>query len=411
MKIHEPALFKAHLFLALGLYLSLLMFVWVLLTGRDTGLEASVSGNIIKQVSGIILLVMSLFFIVFSKRISAREVLISGWPVWLLLLYLAASIIWSYEPNISLRRIIALFSMALTCCVLVRVYSARSLLTLIAQTIVFVAFIGLCYALVSDKTLTFGLSDRVVGFKGIFSDKNSAARVYAYGLLLLIGLGKYKTKSDIVCIAFLSLAIALSQSATAVVMVALGTSLMFLFRAFNGKQVQHNVLRFLVLIVLLVVAAFIIAEAYEFILSVLGRDPTLTNRSIIWSLIDPLIQNELILGYGYGAFWVSDAALPFLDRWGFIGNAHSGYREIMLHGGLVGIGLLLTLIFFQLTKAAKLYVSATFTNLSSLLLMMVIVQVVVNYIAYVIINHNSFDMFLYLIVYFIIANQHKGKAI
>ncbi|MFC4701983.1 O-antigen ligase family protein [Glaciecola siphonariae] len=407
MKIAKEDFYKITLLMAVGFYLSIVGFGADLLFNIESGIESSRSGNRINQVLGLAIFFAGLFILFKIQKVSVSEIAKMAWPLWALLVLFSFSITWSYTPNISVRRVIALITMVFTCLALVKMYTPTSLLNVIANAIVLTVVLGLITTVLSGQGLSFGLSDRSLGFRGIFGDKNGAARVYTYGLLLFIGLGRYQKKRDLVCLSLLVFAVLVSQSATAVVMAVMGTGLIVLFNTFKGKAIKQNLLRFIVLMALLLLGSYIANIAYEFILSALGRDPTLTNRAIIWELIDPLIVEELLLGYGYGAFWLSEGAIPFIERWGFIGNAHSGYREIMLHSGIVGLGALLFLLAFQLVNAIKLYIAPANKKLTSLLLMMVIIQAIINYIGYIIINHNSVDMFLFLICFFIICNENQ----
>ena len=76
------------------------------------------------------------------------------------------------------------------------------------------------------------------------------------------------------------------------------------------------------------------------LLQAMGRDPTLTDRTEIWSLIFTLTNNPLF-GTGFESFWLG----PRLDRiwalytWG-PNEAHNGYIEIYLSLGWMGVALL-----------------------------------------------------------------------
>lgn len=70
----------------------------------------------------------------------------------------------------------------------------------------------------------------------------------------------------------------------------------------------------------------------------LGRDPTLTDRTLIWNTVLSMNTNPLV-GTGYESFWLG----PRLDRvWeiaGRVNEAHNGYLEMYLNQGLIGISL------------------------------------------------------------------------
>jgi exopolysaccharide production protein ExoQ len=69
-----------------------------------------------------------------------------------------------------------------------------------------------------------------------------------------------------------------------------------------------------------------------------GRDPTLTDRTKIWSFLLSMKTNPL-LGVGYESFWLG----PRLERFwqnaalGHINEAHNGYLEVYLNLGIVGL--------------------------------------------------------------------------
>jgi O-antigen ligase len=270
--------------------------------------------------------------------------------------------------------------------------------------------IGVFYQLLSGQNIAFGLTDRSAGLRGIFSDKNAAARVYAYGLILFIGLGKYKKKSEIIRLSILLLAVMLSQSASAVILAFLGCSLIFTFKFFRGKNKKQNATRIIIIMIVLVSGALIAGALYEYLLELLGRDSNLTNRAIIWELLTPFLESKPVLGYGFGSFWASDYVSPFLERWGFIGNSHSGYFETMLNGGLVGLCLLIALISLFAKYALSNYaLRQSYKDYSELLLAILISQAVLNYIGFIILNHNSVDMYVFLLAFFTSAIQFKGR--
>jgi exopolysaccharide production protein ExoQ len=70
-----------------------------------------------------------------------------------------------------------------------------------------------------------------------------------------------------------------------------------------------------------------------------GRNPNLTDRTIIWESVLSIDTNPLV-GTGYESFWLG----PRLERvWrvaGHVNEAHNGYLEVYLNLGLVGLALL-----------------------------------------------------------------------
>ena len=76
----------------------------------------------------------------------------------------------------------------------------------------------------------------------------------------------------------------------------------------------------------------------------LGRNMSLTTRTDMWPVLLRL-QDQPLLGAGFSTFW-SGARLIRIERvfGDVVIQAHNGYLETYLNGGLVGVGLLLGLL-------------------------------------------------------------------
>lgn len=77
------------------------------------------------------------------------------------------------------------------------------------------------------------------------------------------------------------------------------------------------------------------------IFTMLGRDPSLTNRTELWSLLLRIGTESAILGSGFMSFWTGER---MLEVWSVMGEgvnqAHSGYVEQYLNLGYVGVAFL-----------------------------------------------------------------------
>jgi O-antigen ligase len=89
-----------------------------------------------------------------------------------------------------------------------------------------------------------------------------------------------------------------------------------------------------------VIGALVIAMSRGIILSLLGRDSTLSGRTEEWAVLTPYALRHLWLGYGYQAFWTDQDSLHAMRAIGAaIHGADSGYMDTMLQFGLVGMFL------------------------------------------------------------------------
>lgn len=81
------------------------------------------------------------------------------------------------------------------------------------------------------------------------------------------------------------------------------------------------------------------------LLTLLGRNPTLTGRTEIWTAVLSFHTNPLI-GTGFDSFWQSSRIQEVASRIGYTGitEAHNGFLEVYLNLGLIGVALLVSLL-------------------------------------------------------------------
>jgi O-antigen ligase len=135
------------------------------------------------------------------------------------------------------------------------------------------------------------------------------------------------------------------DSATSMVCAVLGSALLI---AFSTPMVQRNPSRFEAygfagaLGIWLFDWTFGIREAF---LASLGRDASLTTRTDIWPIVLKY-QDSPLIGAGFNTFW-SGKRLAQLWEYELVEGiiqAHSGYVETYLNGGVIGVGLLALLL-------------------------------------------------------------------
>jgi O-antigen ligase len=76
----------------------------------------------------------------------------------------------------------------------------------------------------------------------------------------------------------------------------------------------------------------------------LGRDMSLTTRTDMWPVLLGL-QDSPLLGAGFSTFWSGRRLVQIEQAFGdIVIQAHNGYLETYLNGGLIGFGLLIVLL-------------------------------------------------------------------
>ena len=266
-------------------------------------------------------------------------------PLLVLLLGLtAASVLWSIDGAVTFRRAIAVIMTTGLGLHLANRYNWREMLTMFGLIWLFLA--GLAYV-ISLGMPAIGLEqdgDHVGAWRGLWFQKNalgghmsratflfafliitgrSLRRLWIWGLVLTIGL------------------VFLTTSKTSLLGMLLGFSILGVGVLMKrGMRLALIILWFAVVFIGLFSA--IIVFQPELLVSVLGRDLTLTGRTDIWEALRFVIIDRPWLGYGYGAFWaIGSEPADFVKdivQWD-VPTAHNGWIETWLSVGLVGMGL------------------------------------------------------------------------
>ena len=92
----------------------------------------------------------------------------------------------------------------------------------------------------------------------------------------------------------------------------------------------------------------------------LGKSSTLTGRTFIWEVMGDQISRHFWQGVGYGGFWVGlmggAAEVTRLVQWGYPGQSHNGFIDVLNELGFVGLGFL---VYFLICHIRQVYRLAT----------------------------------------------------
>ena len=108
----------------------------------------------------------------------------------------------------------------------------------------------------------------------------------------------------------------------------------------SGKRTKPGFLLIVtsLIIVFGVASVFVGGSGIRFFATSAGRDATLTGRTAVWTSLLPVVLENPVVGNGFGGFWTAKTRSLF-----DISGAHSGYLDVLL--GLGFIGLLLVSLF------------------------------------------------------------------
>lgn len=319
----------------------------------DKQVLASAEGNVIRQ----------LFYPVIFVAVFGLSILVRGWRAFhaVSYAYLLAcawcllSALWAIEPGISIRRsismIIILFVFASTVDLLGAKNTIRTLYFFLKISVVtciifpLISFIPLfAFAVHPINELDPAL---IGAWRGIFMHKNVTGAVMAYAIIMFAhAFAHRRNKSDLLFLLGAIIVMVNTLSKTALAWV--GVSLFISYAVYLVRVGTDRVrVVFFLSIIFVVLAAVLSAIAYQNEIYAFFSDyENLTGRVGIWSSFMPYIKEHFVLGSGYGSFYGIGEKSPMFKlavNKVFVGvrHSHSGYFEILLTTGVIGLILAL----------------------------------------------------------------------
>ena len=281
------------------------------------------------------------------------ELLRANGPLLIFFLYCAISVLWSEYPFVAFKRWTkALGDLVMVLIVLTDPDRNTAIKRLLART-GFVLF-PLSILLIryhGDWGRGYDPWDGAVRYVGVTTNKN------ALGVICLVfGLGALwrfdqvyrgekstlRTKHLIaqsVVLALVLWLLGMANSMTSLACFALGATLIVLTSYFALAR-QRAVLHILVAALLLVACSPVFFEFGSSLTAAVGRDPTLTGRTEIWTLVLGMAGSPLV-GTGYESFWLGERLENVWNLYHFhLNGSHNGYIEVYVNLGWVGIAML-----------------------------------------------------------------------
>jgi len=360
--------------------------------------QQDLEGNLANQVCGLLTLLVPLFFFIRHKVFLSKSFYRQNLFLLLFLGCVAASISWSSEPMLSLKRFVALLSVVFFAGFIAWRYSLERIAFLFGCVIGAAALVGLIFALIRPDIAFISGGIRDGAFRGVFAEKNAGARLNAIAILLLLPMIRQRNPMAMLYGLFALIAIGLAQSATAIALIVAGTASYAYFITLIRLRINRSLLAFMAATLVFFLLCGVLYANYAMLLELVGRDPSLTDRTLIWELLQPLIDAQFLKGYGFGAFWASADADAFITRWGYIGNAHSGYVETLLNGGLIQLIALLLMFAQTLSKRYRAITADQSARYQACALVVIGLFVVTNYVAYVIPNYRSGEFLIFCVL-------------
>jgi exopolysaccharide production protein ExoQ len=364
---------RDHPELSAGLWISCIWFIivatrpisaWLSSGGREITSEAVETGSPIDRFVFSLLLLLALWCLA-RRELPWASILRENRGFLLLFLFALVSALWSEYPLVSFKRWVRGVGAASAALIVVTERSAFSAFTAVLRrtSYLVIPLSVLTIKYYREIGVGYGVWGGVV-YRGLTGNKNMLGRVCLLAIVYFAFVLLYRqfTRGEMsiraqfwIAILYLGMSIWLlhtSKSATSLATCLLAGGLLLAFRLGGPSRGWFHFL------ILLCVPVFVVLvfsfEAVPRMASLFGRDPTLTDRTEIWSDLLQIRGNSLV-GTGYGGFWIGER-LDFLwARWSWLPNsAHNGYLELFLQLGIVGVTLLIGCIALTYSKLATL---------------------------------------------------------
>lgn len=299
------------------------------------------------ETRAIALLVLAITCFLIASKLKAVLRLSRKNGVFIVLVILAmASTIWSQFPAKSLINSLYLAVDTLFAFYLYRRFSPEQLLRLL----LIVGWICLTLSIILALFFPqYGIdhSTPASGWRGIYGHKNNCGEMTVFFLsaaLLVPVAGSIPRLARIAYFALSGVVIVMAQSVTGFIAAAL-IAVCVLVVGLIGKLEKGS--RKIVFLVGMAMALSLTIGGVAYFTEItllLGKDPTLTGRTEIWSAVLASITKHPLIGYGYTAFWggMKGESINVLlsARWA-VQSAHNGLLEIWLTLGAFGVGAIL----------------------------------------------------------------------
>ena len=309
---------------------------------RDAPTEGE--GNALRQVVYLALLAGS--FLAARNRPADKAPLAVPLSLKYLLLWCWLSLIWSIEPSIAVRRLV------LTCVVIWTVFLIVDRLRF-DRTVAVLQWVTSAFLLANFAAVLLApdvgihqmadpFDPGLVGdWRGVLVQKNFAGAVCAIAVLLFVlgGQGVNPLWRWLMVVGNL---VFLWGTSSKTSMAILGVSLVAGWM-FLRHDPRYRGFAILALAAIATTIAVLVQIYWAEITAPFDNQDALTGRVQIWPALFAYAQDHWLFGAGYGSFWnVGDDSPIFRYGKGWVtelGNAHSGYMDVLVQLGVIGLAL------------------------------------------------------------------------
>ena len=270
------------------------------------------------------------------------------------------SAIWSIHPDITARRGISYILTILVAALLPLRFGIEGFMKVLSWSFAISAFGSIAFALAMPQYGIMQEGDLAGCWQGVFCTKEllgsvMAVAVFVEAYILVSGSEKQWWRFGLLAV-YCAL-VFLSRSTTALITImayGAGICVYLLWK-------RHHLLgRIGVMGIVFILAMGVVVAGLEpeLAFGALGKDSTMTGRTLLWPVVTELIAERPVLGWGYRALWQPEDEITRRvdDVAGFsVPSSHNTFLEIGLQLGGTGLILIVILIAVGLLRGAQCF--------------------------------------------------------
>jgi exopolysaccharide production protein ExoQ len=275
------------------------------------------------------------------------EKIIRAWPAWLMvggLVGLAyVSQYWSIDPGVTDRRVIALAINSAFAVYLGAVFRDAALPRVLMHTCLVMA-VGSLIMVFAFPRIGVHQYDNAGLWRGLWYEKNQMGLVMVVGAVSaaaslaadhLAGNGR-KPWVALLTFALTTLLVVATQSKTSLLCWMLGVGMVGGWWTLKQGGAAVTVAAVWLGVVIAAVGTWFWNTDSAAILEALGKDPSLTGRTLIWEALMRKVAERPWTGYGFSAFWGVDSIpareIRLETQWP-VPSAHNGWIDLLVQLG------------------------------------------------------------------------------
>lgn len=254
-----------------------------------------------------------------------------------------------FDPVLSIRMLIFWCVMAVSATLLGFEMSEKQAMGVLLWSFLLILFASLVLLAVVPQMAVQQYEGRIV-VRGLYYGKNQFGWVAALALILLVGLRKnlwWPVFLGGAGLAFLCLLVSASKGSLVAAMGAVGYGVIL---NFTQRSKIPPLPAFVLSVVLLITAGLGASLGIDMVMEALGRDATMTGRTVIWSRYLDEMTDYLFLGQGPGAYtsispFTTKVARQLVEH-GQIYTPHNMYIAMLGETGIIGVAIYIFMLFY-----------------------------------------------------------------